>query len=162
MAQLDSASDSDSEGRRFESFRVGQKFDKFRLVEFFIQVAGLAYHHALACISSPKVYLCDLMIYNTLCWWYAIPAELMIYTPLGVIGRESSISYRKYKNIFLSYHKVRPCTKYECWRFAYRLRYLRACEHILSDRPKGASSNPAICVWASPLLFSGEIFSSIL
>ena len=36
MAQLDSASDSDSEGRRFESYRVGQKFDKFRLVEFFI------------------------------------------------------------------------------------------------------------------------------
>ena len=30
MAQLDSASDSDSEGRRFESFRVGQKNDKFR------------------------------------------------------------------------------------------------------------------------------------
>ena len=36
VAQLDSASDSDSEGRRFESFRVGQKFDKLRLVEFFI------------------------------------------------------------------------------------------------------------------------------
>ena len=36
VAQLDSASDSDSEGRRFKSFRVGQKFDKFRLVEFFI------------------------------------------------------------------------------------------------------------------------------
>ena len=37
VAQLDSASDSDSEGRRFESYRVGQKFDKLRLVEFFIQ-----------------------------------------------------------------------------------------------------------------------------
>ena len=36
VAQLDSASDSDSEGRRFKSFRAGQKFDKFRLVEFFI------------------------------------------------------------------------------------------------------------------------------
>ena len=36
VAQLDSASDSDSEGRRFESFRVGQKIDKFRkkLVDF--------------------------------------------------------------------------------------------------------------------------------
>ena len=30
VAQLDSASDSDSEGQRFESVRVGQKNDKFR------------------------------------------------------------------------------------------------------------------------------------
>ena len=29
MAQLDSASDSDSEGRRFESYRVGQKSTSF-------------------------------------------------------------------------------------------------------------------------------------
>ncbi len=36
MAQLDSASDSDSEGRKFESCRAGQKFDKPKLVEFFI------------------------------------------------------------------------------------------------------------------------------
>ena len=36
VAQLDRAPDSDSEGRRFESYRVGQKFDKFRLGEFFI------------------------------------------------------------------------------------------------------------------------------
>ena len=36
MAQLDSASDSDSEGRRFESYRVGQKIDKSKLVDFFI------------------------------------------------------------------------------------------------------------------------------
>ena len=36
VAQLDSASDSDSEGQRFESAWAGQKFDKFRLVEFFI------------------------------------------------------------------------------------------------------------------------------
>ena len=37
VAQLDSASDSDSEGRRFESFRVGQKIDKFQqeLVDFY-------------------------------------------------------------------------------------------------------------------------------
>ena len=42
MAQLDSASDSDSEGPRFESAWVGQNIDKFRLVDFFIQVADLA------------------------------------------------------------------------------------------------------------------------
>ena len=36
VAQLDRATDSDSVGRRFKSYRVGQKFDKFRLVEFFI------------------------------------------------------------------------------------------------------------------------------
>ena len=39
MAQLDSASDSDSEGRRFESFRVGQK-QKSTLAVLFV----FAYH----------------------------------------------------------------------------------------------------------------------
>ena len=49
VAQLDSASDSDSEGRRFESFRVGQKRTKQTLRSFFIQAAGLAYHHRTKC-----------------------------------------------------------------------------------------------------------------
>ncbi len=54
-----------------------KKPDKFRLVEFFIQAAGLVYHHdavvdiisPLGCISSrASVYLaCGLMIYNTSC-----------------------------------------------------------------------------------------------
>ena len=54
VAQLDSASDSDSEGRRFESFRVGQKFDKFRLVEFFYpsRRLGISLTHEVRRISS--------------------------------------------------------------------------------------------------------------
>ena len=32
--------------------RRAQKSDKFRLTGFFIQAAGLAYHHALACIKN--------------------------------------------------------------------------------------------------------------
>ena len=36
VAQLDSASDSDSEGQRFESARVGQKSDRHMPVGFFI------------------------------------------------------------------------------------------------------------------------------
>ena len=54
VAQLDSASDSDSEGRRFESFRAGQKTTSFdRSLSFFIQAAGLVWNHALACMQSP-------------------------------------------------------------------------------------------------------------
>ena len=30
-------------------------------------------------ITRQRVFSCGLMIYNTLCWWYAIPTELMIY-----------------------------------------------------------------------------------
>ena len=60
---------------------------------FFIQAVGLVYHWRTkcgvyhqplrGCISSrASVHLtCGLMIYNTSCWWYAIPSELMIYTP---------------------------------------------------------------------------------
>ena len=36
-------------------------------------------------ITRQRVFSCGLMIYNTTCWWYAIPSELMIYTPYGVI-----------------------------------------------------------------------------
>ncbi len=52
VAQLDSASDSDSEGRRFESFRVGQKIDRLRLVDFFIHCEVMVYHHAPACSAK--------------------------------------------------------------------------------------------------------------
>ena len=54
VAQLDSASDSDSEGPRFESARAGQKTTNFdRDLSFFIQAAGLVWNHALACMVSP-------------------------------------------------------------------------------------------------------------
>ena len=53
-----------------------KKFDKFRLVEFFLSIAkAMVYHHALACISSPKVHIINrrlyfafaMMISNTTC-----------------------------------------------------------------------------------------------
>ena len=49
-----------------------KKHDAERRAFIFIQAAGLVYHHASACISSPKayiitrsVYFCALMIYNS-------------------------------------------------------------------------------------------------
>ena len=104
VAQLDSASDSDSEGPRFESARAGQKnthlgvfflpqgstgakyersrfayfsitqrseviragrpkIDKLRLVDFLSIAKAMAYHHAFACISSPKVYIINRRLY---------------------------------------------------------------------------------------------------
>ena len=47
VAQLDRASDSDSEGQRFKSSRVHQQKENFclsKVLFLFIQAAGLAYH----------------------------------------------------------------------------------------------------------------------
>ena len=52
VAQLVRASDCGSEGRGFESHHPPQKIPVHKNGNFFIQTAGLAYHHALACISS--------------------------------------------------------------------------------------------------------------
>ena len=60
VAQLDSASDSDSEGRRFESFRVGQKIQVGRLgffyplrKQWYIITRQRVSHHR-RCISSAE------------------------------------------------------------------------------------------------------------
>ena len=57
VAQLDRVSDSDSEGRWFDSSRAYQKRSNFclpKVTSFFIQAAGLAYHHdAVVYIISP-------------------------------------------------------------------------------------------------------------
>ena len=52
VAQLDSASDSDSEGHRFESYRVGQKIQVFRL-GFFIHCKAMAYYHSWLNLINP-------------------------------------------------------------------------------------------------------------
>ena len=87
VAQLDSARDSDSRGRRFESYRAGQKFDKFRLVEFFIHCEsnGISSRFSVYLIrlaeyiSTRRVYhqpqavsSFAMMIYKTASWWYAM------------------------------------------------------------------------------------------
>ena len=88
VAKLDIAADSDSEGRGFESLRAGQQKRNFCLPKvpfLFIQAAGLAYHHrtkcgayhqkadcgllfvyhhALACILSPKVHFFGLITFT--------------------------------------------------------------------------------------------------
>ena len=51
-------------GRGFKSFCPCQKIGKFRLADFFIQAAGLVYHHALACISSPQAYIINRRLYR--------------------------------------------------------------------------------------------------
>ena len=84
VAQLDSASDSDSEGRRFESYRVGQKFDKFRLVEFFIHCEsnGISSRFSVYLITEgayhqpQAVFVFAMMIYNG--------KPLVIYNSCGI------------------------------------------------------------------------------
>ena len=53
--------------RKFLHLR--QKIDKRTLVDFFIQAAGLVYHHATACISSPKAYIITEGAFFA-AWWY--------------------------------------------------------------------------------------------
>ena len=56
IAQLVRAFASHARGHGFESPCVHQKRSNFclpKVTSFFIQAAGLAYHHASACISSP-------------------------------------------------------------------------------------------------------------
>ena len=38
----------------------------------FIQAAGLVYHHASACISSPKAYIISRRLYSSVAWWYTM------------------------------------------------------------------------------------------
>ena len=59
VAQLDSASDSDSEGRRFESFRAGQKNSLSPSEgEFF------SFFQKTDDRWSPLLYICEKMCYN--------------------------------------------------------------------------------------------------
>ncbi|MBR2966717.1 MAG: hypothetical protein IKC52_04530 [Clostridia bacterium] len=68
-------------------FASAKKIDKFRLVDFFIQAAGLAYHHdavvdiikgacALASHHAPACIFRGLMIYNG--------KPLVIYNSCGI------------------------------------------------------------------------------
>ncbi len=60
VAQLDRVFDYESKGQGFESLRARQKRSNFclpKVTSFFIQAAGLAYHHASACISSAPLEL---------------------------------------------------------------------------------------------------------
>ena len=89
VAQLDSASDSDSEGQRFESARVGQKFGKFRLAEFFIHCEsnGISSRFSVYLITEgayhqpQAVFTFAMMIYNDKSLMIYKAYALMIYTP---------------------------------------------------------------------------------
>ena len=111
VAQLDRASDSDSEGRRFKSCRVGQKFDKFRLVEFFIHCESNGISSITAsryCISSTAGCI---LFRNDDIQRQAVDdircSASMIYTPFGVIWFH--ILRQKSKISFLSpLHNNKP------------------------------------------------------
>ena len=67
------------------------------LLLFFVFVSvRTVYHHALACIKNTFA----MMIYKTSFWWYAIPTELMIYTPAAWFCVWVRILNTIHKNIF--------------------------------------------------------------
>ena len=74
LAQLDRVFGYEPKGRGFESPTARQKRSNFclpKVTSFFIQAAGLAYHHALACISSAPLglYLITRQrVYHQLLW----------------------------------------------------------------------------------------------
>ena len=88
LAQLDRVPDSDSDGRRFESCRVGQKRPSRKTWSFFIHcesngissrasvylITEGVYHQpkAVFCFRNDDIQHSVLMIYNSLRnWWYA-------------------------------------------------------------------------------------------
>ena len=113
MAQLDSASDSDSEGRRFESFRVGQKSTSFDRSLSIFTSSLLPLHFSL------------------------FSHEPCRYQNIFFIASSQSSTLRE--------------SNAKCLRFAYRPRYLRACEHPLSVE-KGLNRH-----WLSPLKLFNKI-----
>ena len=60
-----------------------KKFRELCSRNFFIQAAGLAYHHASACISSPKAYIITRSVYFRGLMIYKACA-LMIYNSFGI------------------------------------------------------------------------------
>ena len=98
-----------------ESLRPCQKIRQVSTCRIFLSIAkAMAYHHALACISSPKVYIISRRLYPLSQWWYTrlLPWR---YTKLrfddmhacGVIWYVSSSLYENsWKYLF-----YRPFTK---------------------------------------------------
>ena len=72
VAQLDSARDSDSRGRRFKSCRAGHKFDKFWLVEFFIHCEsnGISSRFSVYPITEGVYHQPQVVLLSQ--WWYAM------------------------------------------------------------------------------------------
>ena len=123
MAQLDRAQDSDSWGRRFKSCRVGQKFDKFRLVEFFIHCEsnGISSRVSVHIITAGVYHQPQVVLLSQ--WWYTRLrlddmqcSALMIYTPLGVIWVQ--IHRLKRSNIFFIAHSHKISILSARWRFS--------------------------------------------
>ena len=123
MAQLDSASDSDSEGQQFESVRVGQKIRQVSTCRIFLSIAKVMVYHHRRCISSAvgciffrndDIQCIALMIYRN--------KLRMIYTPFGVIWtRQFKPKQKLTKTSFLSpLHRKSTC-KRRCF-FSFLLR----------------------------------------
>ena len=94
-------SSTDADGMLLNRSRVHQKKTGFNLSFLFIAKA-MVYHHAQACITSPKVYHLSQWWYTRhTSRWYTIPAEWMIYTPSAWFCQAFK-GIRKYKNIFFT------------------------------------------------------------
>ena len=71
VAQLVRALPWHGRGHRFESYRPHQKIRQVSACRIFLSIAkAMAYHHALACISSPKVYIISHRLHPLSQWWY--------------------------------------------------------------------------------------------
>ena len=71
MSPSGKATDSDSVIRGFKSLHPSQKIRQVSTCRIFLSIAkAMAYHHALACISSPKVYIISHRLHPLSQWWY--------------------------------------------------------------------------------------------
>ena len=68
--------------------------------QWYIITRKRASHHRRCISSAAGCIFFAMMIYKTSFWWYAIPAELMIYTAFAVIYVEFEFIFNNAENIF--------------------------------------------------------------
>ena len=113
VAQLDRAQASDAWCRWFESNRVHQKFDKFRLVEFFIHCEsnGISSRVSVHFITEGVYHQPQVVLLSQ--WWYTRLRlddmqcfAMMIYTPSAWF--DSNPSVKRVKYLFYRLFTKRP------------------------------------------------------
>ena len=84
-----------------------------RFSVYLISSCGAVYHYG----EAVHTISCGLMIYNTVCWWYAISTKLMIYKAhaLILVWYYAIINSPKIKNLTGEYYEQFNLSENDIW-----------------------------------------------